>query len=142
MPFLQTEANEVAGTLSPDGQWIAYASDERGVYEIYVQSFPAGGSKRQVSINGGMGPQFRADGKELYFYTPDGALMAVDVDVHKLAFGVPHKLFEFRSGNGPPTVAPYDVSADGKRFLLNTMVDESGGAPLTIVLNWTADMKR
>ena len=72
-----------------------------------------------------------------------GALMAVDVSEEQgLKLGVPHKLFEFRSGNGLITVAPYSVSADGKRFLLNTLVDESGGAPLTIVLNWTADLKK
>ena len=82
---------------------------------------------------GGMGPAWRADGKELYYYTPDGALMAVDMGGgSNLAIGVPHKLFEFRSGNGLITVAPFDVSGDGKRFLLNTLVDESGGAPLTI----------
>ena len=143
LPFLQTEANEVGGRLSPDGQWLVYASDESGRYEVYVQSFPSGGGKRQISINGGMGPAWRADGKESYYYTPDGALMAVDMGgANNLTIGVPHKLFEFRSGNGLITVAPYDVSADGKRFLLNTLMDEAGGAPLTIVLNWTADLKR
>ncbi|MGQ0762503.1 MAG: protein kinase domain-containing protein [Acidobacteriota bacterium] len=143
IPFLQTEANEAAGKLSPDGQWLVYASDESGGFETYVQSFPSGGGKRQISIHGGLGPSWRGDGKELYYYTPDGALMAVDVIVgSSLSIGVPHRLFDFRSGNGLITVAPYSASADGKRFLLNTLVDESGGAPLTIVLNWTADLKR
>jgi hypothetical protein len=56
--------------------------------------------------------------------------------------GQPHAVFEFRSGNAAPTNAPYTVTADGKRFLLNTLVDESGGAPLTVVVNWEAGLKR
>ena len=69
--------------------------------------------------------------------------MAVDVNAGKVfENGAPHKLFEFRSGNGLLTVAPYAVSADGQRFLLNMLVDESGGAPLTVVLNWTATLKK
>src|SRR5215813_2673974 len=142
-PFLQSEANEVGAKLSPDAQWLAYASDESGRYEIYMQSFPSGGGKRQISTNGGFGPRWRGDGKELYYQTPEGALMAVDVNAGKVfENGAPHKLFEFRSGNGLLTVAPYAVSADGQRFLLNMLVDESGGAPLTVVLNWTATLKK
>ncbi|HJZ82298.1 MAG TPA: hypothetical protein VKD91_18195, partial [Pyrinomonadaceae bacterium] len=142
-PFLQTDANEVGAKLTPDGQWLAYASDESGKYEVYVQSFPSGGGKRQISTNGGIGPRWRGDGKELYYHTPDGALMAVDVNAGKgFENGAPHKLFEFRSGNGLITVAPYAPSADGQRFLLNMLVDESGGAPLTVVLNWTESLKK
>jgi hypothetical protein len=78
----------------------------------------------------------------LFYYAPDGKLMAVDVKIGA-AFetGVPHALFEFRSGNAVPTTAPYTVTADGKRFLVNTIVDESGGAPLTVVVNWQAELK-
>jgi serine/threonine protein kinase len=142
-PFLQTGANEVGAKFSPDGQWVAYASDESGEYEVYVLSFPASAGKRQISIKGGMGPNWGRDGRELYYYAPDGTLMAVEVKSgERYEVGVPRRLFEFRAGNGLITVAPYAVSADGQRFLLNTLVDESGGAPLTIVLNWTADLKR
>jgi serine/threonine protein kinase len=142
-PFLATDANEVGAKLSPDGQWLAYASDESDKYEVYVQSFPSGGGKRQISTNGGIGPRWRGDGKELYYDTPDGALMAVDVNLGKgFENGAPHKLFEFRSGNGLITVAPYAASADGQKFLLNMLVDESGGAPLTVVINWTTALKK
>jgi Tol biopolymer transport system component len=142
-PFLQTDANEVGGKLSPDARWLAYASDESGRYEIYVQSFPAGGGKRQISTNGGTGPRWRGDGKELYYQAPDGALMAVDVNAgNTFDNGTPHKLFEFRTGNGLLTVAPYAPSADGQKFLLNMLVDESGGAPLTVVINWTAALRK
>jgi hypothetical protein len=69
--------------------------------------------------------------------------MGVDVKGEKsFEVSVPRAFFEFRAGNGLITVAPYSVSADGQRFLLNKLVDESGGAPLTIVLNWTADLKK
>jgi Tol biopolymer transport system component len=142
-PFLRTEANETGGQLSPDGRWIAYASDELGGYEVYVQSFPKGGGKRQVSTKGGTGPCWRRDGKELFYYSSDGKLMAAEVKSGaSFEAGVPSALFEFRSGNATVTVAPYTVTADGQRFLLNTVVDESGGAPLTVVINWTAELKR
>jgi Tol biopolymer transport system component len=142
-PFLQTEANEIGGQLSPDGRWMAYASDESGGYEVYVQSFPSGGGKRQVSTKGGIGPCWRRDGKELFYYASDGKLMAVEVkNGASFEAGMPSALFEFRSGNGAVTTAPYTVTADGQRFLLNALVDESGAAPLTVVVNWTAERKR
>src|SRR5262249_32518692 len=75
-PVVQTEANETAGTLSPDGRWLAYASDVSGQFEIYVQSFPEGAGKRQVSTGGGNGPRWRQDGSELFYYAADGKLMA------------------------------------------------------------------
>src|SRR5262249_3288305 len=78
-PFLQTEANEAGGRLSPDGKWMAYSSDETGNYEVYVQSFPRGGGKRQVSSKGGVGPHWRHDGKELFYYSADGKLMTAEI---------------------------------------------------------------
>jgi Tol biopolymer transport system component len=142
-PFLQTEANEVGGQLSPDGRWMAYASDESGVYEVYVQSFPSGGGKRQVSTKGGIGPRWRRDEKELLYYAPDGKLIAVEVKGGaSFEAGQPRALFELHSGNGVVTEPPYAVTADGQRFLLNTLVDESGGAPLTVVVNWQAGLNR
>jgi Tol biopolymer transport system component len=142
-PFLQTEASEAGGELSPDGKWMAYISDESGAYEVYVQSFPKGGGKRQVSTKGGVGPHWRRDGKELLYYSAEGKLMSVEVKTGaSFEASAPRALFEFRSGNGLVVVAPYAVSADGQRFLLNTLVDESGGAPFTVILNWTAEVKK
>jgi len=136
-PFLQTAANDVGGWLSPDGRWMAYSSDATGAYEVYVLSFPDGKSKWQISTTGGIGPQWRRDGKELFYYAPDGKLMAVDAKGGtEFVAAVPHALFEFRSGNGLTFLAPYSVTAAGQRFLLNTIVDESGGEPLAMVVNW------
>ena len=141
--FLHTEANEVGARLSPDGRWMAYASDESTAYEVYVQGFPGIGGKKRVSTKGGIGPHLRRDGKELFYYTPDGKLMAVEVKSGtSFEVGAPRALFEFRSGSTIPTNGPYTVTADGQRFLLNTLVDESGGAPLTVIINWQEGLKQ
>jgi eukaryotic-like serine/threonine-protein kinase len=141
-PFLRTEANETAGVFSPDGRWIAYSLDESGRYEVYVESFPERGGKRQISTTGGSGPRWRGDGKELYYHTPDGKLMAAPVtDSANLAVGAPVALFEFRPSSSQ--IAPfYSVSRDGQRFLLSTIVETEKNAPLTVVVNWTAGVKR
>jgi Tol biopolymer transport system component len=138
-PFLQTEANETAAVLSPDGQWLAYCSDESGRYEVYVQSFPGGGSKRQVSSNGGIGPRWRGDGKELFYHAPDGKLMAVAVKGGaSFEADVPVALFEFRAGGN--VISPYfDVTQDGQKFLLSTIVETEAVTPLTVVVNWAAE---
>ena len=148
-PFLQTESSEAAGQLSPDGRLMAYISDESSQFEVYVRSFPSGEGQRLVSSNGGIGPCWRRDGKELFYYAPDGKLMAVEVKSGppdgrqdaSFEVGPPRALFGFRSGSLVP-FPPYTVSADGQRFLLNTIVDESGGAPLTVVVNWTEGLKK
>jgi eukaryotic-like serine/threonine-protein kinase len=138
-PLLQTEANEAAAVLSPDGQWIAYSSDESGRYEVYVQSFPGGGGKRQLSTGGGIGPLWRGDGKELFYHAPDGKLIAVAVKGGaSFEAGVPAPLFEFRAGGN--VITPYyDVTQDGQKFLLSTIVETEAVAPLTVVVNWTAE---
>ena len=142
-PVVQTEANETAGTLSPDGRWLAYASDESGRYEVYVQSFPGGGGKRQVSTGGGNGPRWRRDGRELFYYAADGKLMAAQVrSGESFEAGAAVSLFEFRAGTLRSTFAPYAVTADGQRFLINAVVETEPNAPLTVVVNWAAGVKK
>jgi serine/threonine protein kinase/Tol biopolymer transport system component len=141
-PLLQSEANESAGTLSPDGHWLAYHSDESGRYEVYVQSFPSGGGKQRISTGGGVWPCWRGNGKELYYRAPDDKLMAAPVTGQSsLAAGAPVALFEFRSG-GLPDQPYYAADSDGQRFLLNAIVGTETNAPLTIVVNWTAGVKK
>jgi Tol biopolymer transport system component/predicted Ser/Thr protein kinase len=144
-PFLfvqgATEAREAR--FSPNGRYIAYSSNETGSYEVYVQSFPDRGGKWQVSSGGGQHPEWRHDGKELYFIS-SGKLVAVDVSSDGAQFqsGVPKPLFavDFRpdrgSGNGV-----YAVSADGQRFLAVTNVEQQTIEPATVVMNWAADLK-
>ena len=78
-PLLVTPFNEFQAQISPDGRWIAYASDESGTWEVYVQSFPVLGAKRAISTGGGSEPQWRPDGRELFYLTADGTLMSVEV---------------------------------------------------------------
>ncbi len=143
IPFLQTKFNERRGVFSPDARWIAYDSDESGSYQVCVQSFPPG-SKWQISSEvgssseGGSSLHWRRDGKELFFLSANGKLMAVEVKASAsgVEFSVPRPLFEAHSTVG------YAVTADGQRFLLNTPVEESASAPITVVMNWTAELKR
>jgi WD40 repeat protein len=141
-PVVQTEASESAGTLSPDGQWLAYASDASGRFEVYVQSFPGDVGKRQVSNGGGNHPRWRRDGRELFYHAGDGKLMAAPVrSGESFEVGAAVSLFEFRGGTYGNIYAPYVVTKDGQRFLINTVVEEPN-APLTVVMNWTAGVKR
>ena len=148
-PYLQTPFNEVQGQFSPDGRWIAYASDDavQGQYQIYVQSFPPGTGKFQISTGaGGTQPRWRRDGKELFYIAADGKLMAVEVKTgHGFEPGVPKPLFDPRILSGGPNASfRYDVAADGKRFLVNSTysaAENSAPDPITVVLNWTAGLK-
>jgi hypothetical protein len=127
--------------VSPDGKWIAYASDESGKLEIYVQRFPSGGGRWQISTEGGIEPSWRPDGKEL-FYLHLNKLMAVDVNggIDRFELGTPHLLFEAPFGNTLRNA--YAIAPDGKRFLVNTRVENNDSLPMTVVLNWQATAKR
>jgi hypothetical protein len=143
-PLLQTNFAELYGQFSTDGQWIAYMSNESGQWEVYVQSFPGPGGKWQVSNGGGASPKWRRDAKELFYQGADGKLMAVEVKGDSATFeaGVPRPLFDLKLGGLFPGLDRYAVTGDGKRFLVNTVSDESSALPFTVVLNWTTDPKR
>ena len=142
-PFLQTESQEGNGMFSPDGRWVAYFSTESGNVELYVASFPGAGGKRQVSTSGANTPaKWRKDGKEIFYLAPDDKLMAAEVNGRgaTLEVGAVRPLFDIRRG-GPGYV--YDVTADGERFLVNSAVEpKEPSAPITLVVNWTADLKK
>jgi len=121
---------------------VAYASDESSDSEIYVTSFPGANGKWQVSRGGGSEPRWRGDGKELFYIAPGGMLMAAPVAVEStFATGTPSPLFQIH-GRAPISstdVFTYDVTKDGKRFLVNRYVKPEHIAPLTIVLNAAND---
>jgi serine/threonine protein kinase len=147
VPFIQTEFTENQGRFSPDGRWVAYTSNESGPYQVYVQSFPTSGGKWQVSTGGGAQPQWRHDGKELFYLAPDRKIMAVEVNGAGPTFipGIPKPLFEARFSTlfpGPPGASYYAVTDNGQRFLVNTLAADSALTPFTVVLNWTAGLKR
>ncbi len=141
-PFLETPFNEREGRLSPDGRWIAYASDESGVFEVYVSAFPQWGSKRQVSASGGSQPVWRRDGKELLFVGADNRLMAVETRLGGgLDVGAPKALFDSRLAASSTDIPLFDASSDGTRFLLS-LRDEEGRSPsMHVVLNWKAALR-
>jgi Tol biopolymer transport system component len=140
IPFLRTEFNEWRGVMSPDGKWIAYASDESGKEEVYVQPFPASGANWQVSRGGGTIPKYRRDGKELYYLGADQKMMAVKVNAGAtFQVGIPESLFDTRITN---PFARYAVSRDGQRFLIPSPLGETTSSPATVVLNWTAELKK
>jgi len=140
-PFQASSANLSNGQISPDGKWVAYASDESGNWEIYVTTFPGAAGKWQVSRGGGTEPRWRGDGKELFYLGPAGMLTAVPVStVGTFSTGTPTPLFQFH-GRAPISstdVFSYDVTKDGKRFLVNRYVKPERITPLTIVLNASA----
>jgi Tol biopolymer transport system component/tRNA A-37 threonylcarbamoyl transferase component Bud32 len=139
--FLQTVANETHGQISPDGTRIAYESTESGTPEIFVQSFPEGGQKIRASMAGGVQPRWRRDGRELFYLSPDNHLMAVPVQtMPDFQLGTPSALFQTRAdfGGGIGTNAHYDVTADGKRFIIASRISGNDNPPVTVVVNWTA----
>lgn len=145
-PYLKTSANEAHGCFSPDGKWIAYTSDESGKTEIYVQGFPAtNGGKWQVSTAGGDQPQWRHDGKELFYVAPDQSLVSVEVRSSESGFSssTPKALFKAPIYSGITTTRnDYLVAADGQKFLINTPLEDTAKLPITIVLNWTGLLKQ
>ena len=139
-PYLQTEFNERLARLSPNGQWLAYTSDESKRSEVYVQTFPTPGGKWQISTNGGSRSVWSRDGKELYFLGADGKMMAVEVKAGaKFEAGLPKALFDARFPGG--NTAWYDVSPDG-RFLIPIQLEQTANAPMTVVINWTAGLRK
>jgi Tol biopolymer transport system component len=144
-PFLQTQFDELHAVFSPDGHWLAYESNESGKYEVYIAPFPGAGGKWQVSQGGGVQPQWSRDGASLFFLASGGKFMQVGVKAKGSAMdiGIPRQLFEARSiAQGGPLGHAYSVAPDGRRFLFN-MAQEGGNAvPLTLVVNWTAELKK
>jgi hypothetical protein len=143
IPFLRTEFDEGEGVFSPDMRWIAYVSNESGTREVYVQPFPITGGKWQVSTNGGQQPRWRSDGKELFYLTARGSVMAVGVKGESAVFekGGPRLLFETGFTRAPSLwgVKTYDVTANGERFLT---LRERTSDPVTVVLNWASELEQ
>jgi Tol biopolymer transport system component len=140
-PFLQTQFLERTPYFSPDGRWLAYVSDESGRDEVYVAPFPGPGRKWQISTNGGDRPRWRRDLREIYYMSPDNKIMAVEVRAlgDTFTLGAAKALFETRPMRGGTA---YDVTGDGQRFLVNTLVQAQSSVPLTLVVNWPAAVKK
>lgn len=150
-PLVQTRFAEAYPDFSPDGHWLAYASDESGRTEVYVQPYPGPGTRQQVSANGGTGPAWSHDGREL-FYTPTQAfggqatlnkMMAVPITLRPtFTVGAPRQLFEGRYG-ASAGIRSYDVTADGRRFLMVQQKERPAvaAAEMILVQNWLEEVK-
>jgi hypothetical protein len=139
--FLKTPSVLRNAQFSPDGKWVAYASNETGEREIYVTSFPEARGRWQVSSGGGEEPRWRGDGKELFYLSLDGKIVSAPVTTGAhFDAGTPAVLFQ-STPRQPVLVFDhfvYDVSRDGQRFLINTQVKQAESAPMSVVLNWPA----
>jgi Tol biopolymer transport system component len=140
-PILNTPAYEGSGRLSPDGRWIAYSSNESGRMEVVITPFPQADRKAQVSSEGGTQPVWNPNGREL-FYRSGTKMMSVAVSTSPdLVLSTPRLLFDLRYAFGTGiTIANYDVSSDGQRFVM--VKDEPGAGRLNVVLNWSEELKR
>jgi eukaryotic-like serine/threonine-protein kinase len=139
-PYVETQPR-----LSPDGHWLAHTTNETGTLEVYVSAFPGPGRKQLVSAHGGQWPRWNRNGRELFFIAGDRTLMSatIDYDASGLRIGQIRALFH----TALRPVArldgfPYDVSPDGTRFLLNTVLQEAPPPPLALVVNWPSAIKR
>jgi dipeptidyl aminopeptidase/acylaminoacyl peptidase len=132
--------NVFSARISPDGRWLAYTSNDSGRQEIYVAPFLGGGGRWQISTNGGDSTAWRRDGKELYYWANDQMLTAVEVDPQGSEFrvGAAKPLFRLSS---PALGMAYDVTPDGQRFLVNYLPEDTA-TPLTLVVNWPAELKK
>jgi Tol biopolymer transport system component len=124
--------------LSPDERWLAYTSEESGGWEVYVEPYRRSGERVRVSVDGGGQPQWRGDGRELFFVATDGHLMAVDAreGTAGLEVSLPTALFDV--GESEPYVDTYAVSADGQRFLVKAPVEGATPERIHVVTNWTS----
>jgi Tol biopolymer transport system component len=143
-PVLNGSFSEQNGRLSPDGHWIAYASQESGRREVFVQSFPPAGGKWQISTRGGNEPSWRRDGKEIYFMSGT-KLQAVEVKAAGTSFeaAVPKDLFDAPVVlEGGARRNRYVATADGQRFLFVTTSKSLDATPFVVVENWQTALKR
>ncbi len=141
--IVNTLFDERNGQFSPDGRWVAYETNESGRFEIEVQPFPNPSGKWQVSTNGGVQPRWRPDGKELYFISPDGKMMAASIAASGATFAAATPVALFPTQLASSVVAPkqqYAVSRDG-RFLLDQLMESPGNRPITLILNWRPPSK-
>jgi dipeptidyl aminopeptidase/acylaminoacyl peptidase len=142
--LLETGRNGLEGQFSPDGRWIAYQSLESGKDQIRVTSVSGTGDNWQISTDGGGRARWSRDGKHIYFVTRDYKLMVADVALNgdEFASGVPRALFPINIARMKQLAHNYDVTPDGTRFLVNTPLEQPDAAPLTLVQNWPATLRK
>jgi Tol biopolymer transport system component len=135
--WMQSRPKVRQARFSPDGRWVAFVSEETGRPEIYVTAFDRPGEKTRISTEGGNGPRWRSDGKEMFYVTIDSKVMSVPVSSgDQFAIGKSALLFK-----GDPRTMDYDVTADGQRFIILASTPGTQHLPFAVVLNWSANLK-
>ena len=145
VPFLDNHADVSATQISPNGKWVAYASQESGDWEVYVTTYPTAAGKWQVSRGGGVEPRWRGDGQELYYVGPKSMLTAVAVsggDAFSAGNVAPLFRTQLRAAVSSTDMFSYDVTKDGQRFLVNRYAKPAEISSLHIVLNATASSSK
>jgi hypothetical protein len=142
-PLIESPFDKVEAQISPDGRWLAYASNESGHQEVYAQPFPGLGGKWQISTAGGAEPRWSRDGRQLFYLSGD-KMMVVEIQT-KAGFiaGSPRLLFDQPYAHDAvlARAATYDVAPDGQHFLMLKEDTQSSQLQLRVVLNWTAELK-
>ena len=140
IPVGSPNGNPGQGQFSPDGKFIVFYSDESGRAEIYVQPMPPASGQWKISINGVQQPRWGRDGRQLYFLSPDGKIMAVDVNLKgTFSAGVPRELFQSAVDSRRNTML-YDVNKEGQFLIYRHEIKQE--APITVVLNWWAELEK
>ena len=142
-PVVQNQQFDmVQPALSPDGKWLAYMSPESGRPEVYVVPFTQGGGKWLVSNAGGRFPLWRRDGRELFYLSLDNKIISAEITAQGTRFAIGKVNPLFQANPVFSTGWCYDVSSDGKKFVINTQADEKTAEPLTLIINWAALLKK
>jgi serine/threonine-protein kinase len=146
-PLLQTQFSEGSPAISPDGRWVAYRSTDTGRFEIYVRPFPdADKGKWQISTEGGVAPVWSPDGRQLFFQNGDAMIVAAVHATVSFAAGTPKVLFKGKYVPGPGGSRNFDISPDGRRFIMIKDVEHtleaSARDELTVVLNWFDELRQ
>ena len=137
--FAETPSVETQARFSPDGRWVAYVTNDSSQLQVYAQAFPGPGPRHRVSIDGGRYPTWSRDGSEIYFLAPDDWLVAAAIraEAGGLSIGLIRRLFRLEFRRTRLDAYPYDVSPNG-RFLVNTVLEETAPAAISLVVNWPA----
>jgi len=147
-PVVTTPFMESTGAVSPDGRWVAYASNDTGRSEIYIQAFPAPGvngpkGRWQISSGGGYQVKWKGDGKELYFESLDGKMMAAGIQAGPQGIHAETPRVLFSADFATTSLHEFDVTPDGQRFLLMLQPKiQDSGEKLTVVSNWQAALRK
>jgi hypothetical protein len=135
-PIIKTAFDEREAQLSPDNRWLAFASNESGRFEVYVQPFPSAGGKYRISPSGGSEPRWRADGAELFYVGPDRKLMALAISTGAtFSSGQPAVVVDARISDS--AWWDYAVTPDGQQFIIKQTTNEGRSSPLNVVLDWS-----